>query len=560
MSHIGIDLGTTTTLLAQTVGGQIDQSTMEVRIVPIDQKVDTGNNTQSQGFPYLPSLAYFPPNEVPVVGHHALALALKSSMGTAALVRAVKRHMGRNMTLPSPINKTPVEISALYLQYLLHQVKRDNLVKANDQITVTVPASFSSNQRRDTLEAFKIAAAREGIAIEPATLKRLFISEPVAALLSFLAEDLKSAESVRKVDIGKNPRVLVYDMGGGTLDLTLVQLGWRTLSQPKNLGNVEFQIRELNRYNQFGGEDFDLQVGRFLLEQLMAQNPSLETLSLTPSEADDLRLRLLLESERLKKLLNDEIEFDGDEASVSFTSAAFPVRGVDYYIIDWPVTATLYQQWLEPYLIYRPDPRNALYPIEQILTRSGLTRNDVDYLLLVGGMMRFLPLQQAIKAFWGREKGVLIYGKPDQAVAQGAAVYSHLKSQHPDFVLHEPSSDAYYVRRENGFGLLLGRGHNDISKPQQYKLNGKGSELELRIFAGDQPPVNGDLTQIYPTLLYQGRFRVPLGKIYPDGTKVWLQMSYPVDSEHKMPETSIWIDTEDNFIRTLRYEELSEEK
>ena len=173
-------------------------------------------------------------------------------------------------------------------------------------------------------------------------------------------------------------------------------------------------------------------------------------------------------------------------------------------------------------------------------------------------MLRFLPLQQALKDYWGQDKGFLVSGKPDQAVAQGAAVYSYLKSRHRDFVLKEPSADAYYVKKKDGFDALLGRGHQDKGEKKDYRLTGDASILELQVFAGDEIPLNGDKTSIYPSLVYQGKATVHLQKKYPTDTKVWIQASYPADSELKMPSLNVWINTPDNLIATISYDQLQD--
>ena len=88
------------------------------------------------------------------------------------------------------------------------------------------------------------------------------------------------------------------------------------------------------------------------------------------------------------------------------------LRGREYHVSDLDISATDYARWVEPFLAYRQDQKNALYPIETLLNRSGLKIQDVDYFLLVGGMARFLPLQTALKGYWQRDKSFLIHPFP----------------------------------------------------------------------------------------------------------------------------------------------------
>jgi len=422
--------------------------------------------------------------------------------------------MGRSLVLPNPIGRTPVDISSLYIQHLLQYARQSGMFSDRDELTITVPASFTTNQRRDTLLALDMAAERLNLALAKEKRGRVLISEPVAALLAFLARDLQNAEAFRHIDLDRNPLVLVYDMGGGTLDLTLVRLGWRETGVSKTLRNVLFEIRELYRYNQFAGENFDVRVAEFLLEELIARFPELEQFDLTNEQAHTIRFRLIQDAERLKRELNSEISWSGDDAVIGFTS--YPVRlgGKDYRLDNLEVTASDYRHWVEPFLAYRQDLANALYPIEAVLSRTGLKIDDVDYFLLVGGMGRFLPLQDVLRSYWKRDETFLIHSSPDHAVAEGAAIYSYLKTTYPDFVIDEPSADAYYVRRSRGFDLLLGRGIQEQGEKREYELLGEGERLRLKIFAGESPPVTGSIENIYPSLVYQGGVLIPLGKSY----------------------------------------------
>ena len=556
MASIGIDLGTTTTLLAEAFSG-FDSDSVETQIVPTKQRIWRGKQYTEEEINYLPSFAYFPRSGEELVGAEAKILGTDRNE-LERCVRSVKRLMGRSIVLPDPIKRTPSQISALYLQHLLDHARRTGILSDRDEITITVPASFTTNQRRDTLQALETASASLDMKFSKQTLSRVLISEPVAALLAYLTHDLKNAEALRRFNLDRNPLVLVYDMGGGTLDLTLVRLGWRDAGMSKTLGNVRFEILELPRYNQFAGEDFDIQVARYLLDKLIQLHPDLEQIDLTDEEVQSIRSRLVEDAERLKKELNQEIAWSGDDTTISFSLTPIVLRGREYHLTDWDISSPEYVEWVEPFLAYRQDQKNALYPIETLLSRSGLTIRDVDYFLLVGGMARFLPLQTALKNYWKRDETFLIHPSPDEAVAQGAAVYSYLKAAHKNFVIDEPSADAYYVRRSKSFGLLLGRGSHETGEKRQYDLQREGDRLGLQIFAGEPIPSSGAIESIYPSLVYQGGTLVPLKQSYPRGTKVWIQMSYRQDDNSKVPYIEVWVDREDNLVASLSYAELQD--
>ena len=555
MASIGIDLGTTATVLAQAFAG-FDTDAVEAQIVKTRQKKWVGSETSESEFDYLPSFAYFPKSGEELVGVEAKSLG-PHRYELHRCVRAVKRLMGRSFILPDPVNRTPEQISSLYLEFLLAAAHKAGILSGDDELTVTVPASFTTNQRRDTMLALETAASNVGLSLPKTKLGKILISEPVAALLAYLADDLRKAESLRKFNLDRNPIVLVYDMGGGTLDLTLVRLSWQNRSQPKMLGNVRFEVHELNRYNQFAGEDFDRLVAQKILLRLLEVQRGLAELDLTEREGQYLRLHLIEEAERLKIDLNAEIEWSGDDALINFNLRPARLRETDYPLVSWDISANDYLSWTESFLAFREDMQNAVYPVEDLLRKAMLHQRDIDYFLLVGGMARFLPLQSALKNFWGRHDTFLVHPLPEHAVALGAAVYSYLKLNHDNFMIDEPSADAYYVRRSKGFGLLLGRGSHAQGEKEVYELQGEGDKLRLQIFAGEPVPAAGSLESIYSSLVYQGSALIPLGRSYPKGTKVWIQMSYREDDNSKVPFLDVWVDQEQNLVASLSYAELA---
>jgi len=553
MTAYGIDLGTTTTLIARAYAG-LGTETINADIMPIRQKIMRNGAFSEINIDYMPSIAHFPHEGGALVGSEALTISV-SEGSVSHSVRAVKRLMGQSFLLPEPINRTAADISALYLTHVLRGVS----FSSRDELTVTVPASFTANQRRDTLQALQTACRTLGVALPDAKIGNLLISEPVAALLANLAEDLQLAEPLRRLNIDKSPLVLVYDIGGGTLDLTLVKLEWRNPAHPKNLSNLYFDVRELNRYNQFGGEDFDIEVAGKLLTHFIEANPELEQLDLTDAEVQQVRFSLIDAAEQLKKSINEELGFalPGESITLSFTLPnPITLREREYGFTDWEISSQDYETWVAPFLTYRADPRNTLYPIESLLARSDLSLNDVDYFLLVGGMARFAPLQTALQAAWQRDTGFLTTTAPHQNVAKGAAVYSFLKARSDQFGIDEPAADAYYVRKSDGFSLLLDRGSVSEGDKGEYTLTGEGSDLRLEIFAGESPETTNSLESIYPSLVYQGSVLVPLGKKYSQGTKVWIQMLRKREDYSKMPSLKIWVNTETNLVSTISYNQL----
>ena len=542
MPAFGIDLGTTTTLIAIARRGRTPES-IETEV----RKLTQPGYKDERELNHLPSVAFFPKAGEPIVG-----LWAKESgphQDPIRCVRAVKRLMGRNLFLDQ-VEKTPSEISALYLEQVLRQVLERGYTL--DELTVTVPASYTTNQRSDTLSA--IDNALDTLAqpqLKDGQRGQLLISEPVAALLAFVAWDMPKARQARQIDIGTSPKVLVYDIGGGTLDLTIVKLAWRDPQGPHSLDNLQFNVLDISRHNQFGGEDFDLRLAReFLYPRLLETYPDLEKFELTDEERLALRYDLINEAERLKIELNIELEFDEDE--ILFRTRPLVIRGQEY---DFSVSLNRrqYEDLMAPFLEERQEAKNALWPITEILKESGIARENIHYFFPVGGMAQLLPLQEALVRYWGKDKSFLRFPVPDEAIARGAAVYSYLKSTPQAFKIREPAADAYYVRLTKGFDLLLKR-NQQSSKRQKYILEDTSEELLLQIFAGADPPADGKLESIYHTLIYQGGTAIPLGGKRNKGTPVNIEMKRRYDT--KVPVVSVWIGESTEPVATIDFDKL----
>ena len=539
----GIDLGTTTTLMAQAYQGR-DPATVEAEIIKMQQPAYLGRDELN----HLPSVAFFPETDEPVVGRWAKEKGPHE--GATRCVRAVKRLMGREIFLPV-IEQTPAQVSALYLAEVLRQTMAHDYTL--DELTVTVPASYTTNQRRDTLQAIDLAFAALNLPrLSHEQRARLLISEPVAALLAFIAWDMQRARHARRLEIAPNTptRVLVYDIGGGTLDLTIVELTWHNPTSAATLENLHFNVLEISRHNQFGGEDFDLHLAReFLYPHLLAQFPELEAIELSEQERLALRYDLINEAERLKIELNRELDFEEEEVNLSINLV---IRGQEYPF-SVRLTEVAYTTLMAHFLQECDTAKNALYPISEILNAAQLSKSDIQYFLPVGGMARLIPLQKVLQAYWDTTTPLLKFPVPDEAVAKGAAVYSYLKLAHPDFKMDEPAADAYYVCLDRKFDLLLERTER-VSQIHIYHLTSQGNKLLLQLFAGADPPADQDLRSIYHTLVYQGGLAIPLGKTYPAKTPVQIQIERRADT--KVPVVRLWIGEPPEFIREIDFEDL----
>ena len=273
--YLGIDLGTTTTLIAKA---SQTRDAIEVKVLDITQ----GDGHEGQvTLSYLPSVAYL--NEAGNFSVGLEAQVIGPEENPSRLVRAVKRQMGRRVILRE-VNKKPYEISALYLEKALNESRRQ-LPMVDMVFTVTVPASFTSNQRSDTLLALKLACQNAGILFPEKDEGEIFISEPVAAMLAFLNDEFKRSPDLRRLDLSQSNRIVVYDIGGGTLDLTMVFVEPpKKTADLKNLADLKIYVEKIGYYNPFGGEDFDFALAQELSRRFLEAYPNLENVVLNPAQ------------------------------------------------------------------------------------------------------------------------------------------------------------------------------------------------------------------------------------------------------------------------------------
>ena len=551
---VGIDLGTTTTLIAKAV--EINDS-VNVSVLNVEQG-------QGVTMKYLPSLAYFPGGKKkPLVG---LEAQQEGQQDTTRFVRAVKRHMGRRIVIPQA-GEMPYKIASLYLKKVLDNANYQ--VIGDFVFTVTVPASFTSNQRADTLKALKLACDELNIEFPKKDPGQIFISEPVAAMLAFLNKELEKPAELRRLNLDKINWVVVYDIGGGTCDLTLV------FTEPKqspvtSLADLTIQVKAISYYNPFGGEDFDQLIAQELHRRLIEAIPELQSITLPEEERASVRLQLMNVAKKVKETLStqagEQIEssiFDDEgEGNSYFYHDTIRIKGKSYSL-EGTMTWEELIKVVEP-LLSGNSRKSLITPLADLLNKNKRNPEKLDGLLIVGGMGRLPLVEQKLKEFWGSNQ-VWVYQPPDHAVVTGAAIYSYLRKSCPGFTLEEPAADSYYVRTEEGFDQIL-PSMKRLGDVKQYKLNSNSDKLVLQIFAGEEPEANKPADTIYHTLIHQGGTTIKLGKEYPKDTPVWIQMRYDGEGEEqnhtKVPWVYVWIAkySETEWKYCLRYSDLIHEE
>lgn len=367
---IGIDLGTTNSCVAVMEGSE-----------PVVIANDEGRRT-------TPSVVAFMDNGERKIGDPAKRQAITNPKRTVA---SIKRFMGRrysevqgevgrvayevvkgdNETVKVNIDGrlyTPQEISAMVLQKM-KKVAEDFLGQEITEAVVTVPAYFNDSQRQATKEAGEIAGL---------TIKRI-INEPTAAALAY-GLDKKT----------KDMTIAVYDLGGGTFDISILELG-----------DGVFEVKSTNGDTHLGGDDFDQVIIDWMADSFKQQ----ENIDL---RKDPMALQRLKDAaEKAKIELSSGME---TEINLPYITA---VDGVPKHLVV-KLSRSKFEQLADSLI------RRSIEPCRQALNDAGLSKEEIDEVILVGGSTRIPRIQQAVEEFFGKKpsKGV----NPDEVVAVGASI------------------------------------------------------------------------------------------------------------------------------------------
>ncbi|MEL6771033.1 MAG: molecular chaperone DnaK [Bacteroidota bacterium] len=367
---IGIDLGTTNSVVAVMEGG-------EPVVIP-----------NAEGGRTTPSVVAFKKDGERLVGAPAKRQAVTNPDKTIA---SVKRFMGRQFdevqgeikTVPYTVERgdggvarvnidgkqfTPQEISAMVLQKL-KQTAEDYLGERVTEAVVTVPAYFNDAQRKATKEAGTIAGLE---------VKRI-LNEPTAAALAY-GLDKKDAEQT----------VAVYDLGGGTYDISILELG-----------DGVFEVKSTNGDTHLGGDDFDQRLIDFFADTFKAD------------EGIDLRNDPMA-LQRLKEA--------AEKAKIELSSSASTTVNLPFITatqdgpkhLNLDLTRAKFEQLVDD-LVQRTIP-----PMQKALQDAGLSKSDIDEVILVGGSTRIPKIQEVVEQFFGKKPNRSV--NPDEVVAIGAAI------------------------------------------------------------------------------------------------------------------------------------------
>jgi molecular chaperone DnaK (HSP70) len=435
-TFIGIDFGTSTTVVSIAI---INEKTKDIHTEAIwlNQKLYDGVVMSSEKIPSV--IAWY--NNQLLVGKGAADLkyqlkkginvwySFKMELGEDLGSKYFSSELGRDSDTPI---LNPKDAAKVFFQYLKAQIDRYVRVKnlpTNLQFAVSVPASFEANQRKDLVYALE----QNGIAIN----KQALIDEPNAAFLSYVQVSNYERNPI-KIPEGDNPKILVFDFGAGTCDVSILELG-------KDLKGIYSKNLSISKFEKLGGDDIDQCIAQEILLPKLLESSGLSENDFRTPERKRIISQLMKPAEQLKILICDSIALQmakkvlpekaksEDAVSVGYTIEIDSRKGLLILkdpSISYKQFHNLMNNFTSSSVIYPAKLSNRksefisiFNPVNTSLKKANLLKDEIDYVLLIGGSSKNPYVQVALKEYF-KESELLIPRDLQTHVSAGAAIHS----------------------------------------------------------------------------------------------------------------------------------------
>ena len=436
-TYVGIDFGTSTTVVSIAF---FDRQTLNIKVetIPIEQKMDDGAITTSLLVPSVIALY----NNCLLVGEGASFLkytlprnewiwySFKMQLGEDLHYYNSKLQTANEFSINSP-----KDAAAVFFMYLKGQILKyceNNGINTNIEYAVSIPASFEANQRKDLIEALK----RNEMTIA----KQSLIDEPNAAFLSYIHESATITDDKQKIIVQNtyNPKVLIFDFGGGTCDISILEIG-------KGVNGFYSKNLSISKFSKLGGDDIDRYIAyHYLMPQLLkANNKTIEDFRIPDKR--HIATQLLKIAEQLKILICKDIANMMGGMNLPALKDSEMTRDINLAVhvetkrgvLEKEGFSLSYKDFTETMKVFLKKESNgktqikgedeyvSIYnPLKSALKKAHLDKDEeLDYVLFIGGSSQNPYIQSALSEFF-EESELLIPSNLQTHVSKGAAIHS----------------------------------------------------------------------------------------------------------------------------------------
>lgn len=510
---IGIDLGTTNTVVS--TGRRSINGGIEVLTEKLPQLSEDGRKLVQDTL--LPSFLYVDGDEHNV---GIIAKAMKTQFKNK-VISSSKNFIGHRDYKWAIEGKeyTPELVASYFLSAIRNYLKdkygdEENLESA----VITVPASFDIDQRNSTRTAAKLAGFNGEITL---------ISEPTSAILDFINEQSKLCDEDKFIDLSDYKKVLVFDLGGGTCDVAILEM--------KVVGK-EVYVEEIavSPHTLIGGTNFDAYAVDGIIRDFEKENKIRLKEILSKEELSDLKAKLLIAMEDMKIYFssrytmknpsNDEKDKIMESISLNVTEPGV----IDGKPFKYNLTMKRYNEYIKPLLSLENTKENIIEPIKETLSKCNIEVGDIDYIFCVGGMTRYPMVWNAITEFFGKEP--LKFSDTMESVSRGASIYHHYdvierKISDRDIFVTPKLPETVFLNVKNGFPIPIIEANTKAGTPilieDVLKVTSE-TELLLELFSGRSP--------FDPNLKKQESIKLEFPHAIQQGSSIVLKLEYTSNS------------------------------
>ena len=435
-TYVGIDFGTSTTVVSIASMDQ-NENKIVCESIKLPQLLEDGTRFESERIPSV--IAFF--HDQVLVGEGAANLKYKLKYGRE-IWYSFKMEMGTDLgakyfdSLLSDVEpfrlknpKDAVRVFFMYLNLLIQRYCKDHNLSTIIEYAISIPASFEANQRKELSEALETNGMR--------VVHQSLIDEPNAAFISYVYESA-NGESPLMISSLYNPKVLVFDFGGGTCDISILEIG-------QSVNGIYSKNISISKFTQLGGNDIDRYITYHYLLPDFLKNNNRKLTDFRTAERKQIACQLYKIAERLKILINKSLSLMTSDFRVPALKSSEKPTIVEYTVNIETTKGVLHQdkfqlspaQLTEVMKVFTANSRlpqtykgeddynNIQMPIMSAIKKANIKVDEIDYVLFIGGSAQSPYIQEAIKEMF-RESELLVPRDLQTHVSKGAAIHSLL--------------------------------------------------------------------------------------------------------------------------------------